>query len=137
VLWCRQCIGTTDGPARAFVPMHMSLGDLPYKDNKVVLKKEWGTRGPEYYEVNQGVHHMKGYTGHTHGVQHVFAKTYGQTTRELRQLPAEPSTSAKYINYAENRPLVINEFELKHPMRFPHNVLLKEGEGTLGPLPEG
>jgi hypothetical protein len=62
-------VGTTDGPARASVPMHMSLGDLPYKDTKLVLKKEWGARGPEYHDVNQGEHHMKGYSGHTHGEQ--------------------------------------------------------------------
>lgn len=49
--------------------MHMSLGDLPYKDHKLVLKKEWGNRGPEYHEVNQGYHYIKGYTGHTHAEQ--------------------------------------------------------------------
>ena len=67
--WCRQCIGTTDGPARPNVPLHMSIGDLPYKSTKLMLKKEWDLRGPEYHVVNQGEHHMKGYTGHTHAEQ--------------------------------------------------------------------
>jgi len=67
----------------------------------------------------------------------MFAKTFGKTTRELRSFRADPSTSGKYISYAENRPLMINEFELTHPMRYPHNQLLETGEGSLGPLPDG
>lgn len=69
--------------------------------------------------------------------QHVYGMTYGKLTRELQQYPAEPSTSDKYIDYAENRPLMLNEYELAHPMRLPHLELLHTGEGALGPLPEG
>nr|PNR53658.1 hypothetical protein PHYPA_007333 [Physcomitrium patens] len=144
MLRCRQCVETTDGPARTTAPMHMSLVDLPYKHTKLQLRKELDTPGPEYYQVNRGHHRMPGYSGHTHGEQvlkqigldlrqHIFAKTYGSLTRELRRFPSEPSTSAKYIQYAENRPLVTDGFELKHAMKFHHNKLMDVGEGTLGP----
>lgn len=169
MLRCRQCVETTDGPARTTAPMHMSLVDLPYKHTKLQLRKELDTPGPEYYQVNRGHHRMPGYSGHTHGEQvrlhnwtliasctinctchtrqvlqvlkqigldlrqHIFAKIYGSLTRELRRFPSEPSTSAKYIQYAENRPLVTDGFELKHAMKFHHNKLMDVGEGTLGP----
>lgn len=74
---------------------------------------------------------------HDDGWQHVYAKTYGKLTRELRKFPAEPSTSDKYIEYEENRPLMSNKFELGHNMRYNHYKLLNPGEGNLGPLPEG
>jgi hypothetical protein len=70
-------------------------------------------------------------------LQHLFSQSYGKTSRRLNPLPADPYTSASYIDYAENRPLLINEFELKHPMNYHHLQLLKTGEGNLGPLPDG
>ena len=70
-------------------------------------------------------------------LQHLFSQSYGKTSRRLRGLPADPYTSNDFIDYQENRPLVVNEFELKHPMKFNHLELLKTGEGNLGPLPEG
>jgi hypothetical protein len=71
------------------------------------------------------------------GVKLVFGKSYGKATRDLAGHPAEPSTSKHYLDYAENRPLIVNEFELKHPLHYNHFKLTDPGEGSLGPLPEG
>ncbi len=71
------------------------------------------------------------------GVKLVFGKSYGKATRDLSAHPAEPSTSKHYLGYAENRPLIVNEFELKHPLQYNHFKLTDPGEGSLGPLPEG
>jgi hypothetical protein len=70
-------------------------------------------------------------------VQHIFSQTYGQATRRLKGNPADCYTSAAYIRFSENRPLLSNEFELKHPLHYNHLTLLQPGVGNLGPLPEG
>lgn len=75
---CRQCIGTTDSPAKP-VTRSMSINDLPYKDWRLKLKKEYDNRGPEYQEVNRGEHRMKGYSGHTHCEQVNPLITHDQT----------------------------------------------------------
>jgi hypothetical protein len=43
------------------------VGDLPYKDVKLGLRKTYDETGPEFDEVQQGKHKVKGYTGHIHG----------------------------------------------------------------------
>jgi len=43
------------------------VGDLPYKDVKLHLRKTYDETGPEFDEVQQGKHRVKGYTGHIHG----------------------------------------------------------------------
>jgi hypothetical protein len=43
------------------------VGDLPYKDVKLRLRKTYDETGPEFDEVQQGKHKVKGYTGHIHG----------------------------------------------------------------------
>ncbi len=43
------------------------MGDLPYKDVKLRLRKTYDENGPEFDEVQQGKHKVKGYTGHIHG----------------------------------------------------------------------
>lgn len=70
-------------------------------------------------------------------MQHIFSQTYGQATRRLKGYPADCYTSAAYISFSENRPLLSNEFELKHPVHYNHLTLLQPGVGNLGPLPEG
>jgi hypothetical protein len=64
--WCRQCIGTTEEYCKPTVPV-ASVGDLPYKDVKLRLRKPHDETGPEFDEVQQGKHKLKGYTGHIHG----------------------------------------------------------------------
>jgi hypothetical protein len=43
------------------------VGDLPYKDVKLGLRKTYDKTSPEFDEVQQGKHKVKGYTGHIHG----------------------------------------------------------------------
>ncbi|CAM6015422.1 unnamed protein product [Sphagnum balticum] len=132
----RQSIGTTDKYPTPTV-RGMSVSDLPYRPWKLHTRREFEDYKDDTLEVMEGRHHLKGYTGHIHAKQHLFSQSYGKTSRRLNPLPADPYTSASYIDYAENRPLLINEFELKHPMNYHHLQLLKTGEGNLGPLPDG
>lgn len=115
----------------------MSMTVLPYTNVKIQTKKTFEAFQDDTLEVMEARHHLKGYTGHVHAQQHLFSQTFGKTTRRLRGYPPDPQTSKDFIDYAENRPLCVNEFELKHPMKFHHNQLLKTGEGSLGPLPDG
>lgn len=116
----------------------MSMSVLPYTSVKIQTRKTFEAFGEDTLEVMEARHHLKGYSGHVHAMQHLFAGTFGSTSRRLRGYPADTQTSKDFIPFAENRPLVRpNEFELKHPMKFHHLELLKTGEGVLGPLPEG
>ncbi|KAH8951845.1 hypothetical protein BDL97_09G051900 [Sphagnum fallax] len=132
----RQCIGTTEKYVKE-TPLAMSFGDLPYKSVKLHTRREYEKYGPDTLQVIEGKHHLIGYTGHVHANQHIFSQTYGQATRRLKGNPADCYTSAAYIRFSENRPLLSNEFELKHPLHYNHLTLLQPGVGNLGPLPEG
>ncbi|XP_024392200.1 uncharacterized protein [Physcomitrium patens] len=128
--------GTTEKYCQP-APLSMSMTVLPYTNVKIQTKKTFEAFQDDTLEVMEARHHLKGYTGHVHAQQHLFSQTFGKTTRRLRGYPPDPQTSKDFIDYAENRPLCVNEFELKHPMKFHHNQLLKTGEGSLGPLPDG
>jgi hypothetical protein len=132
----RPITGTTEKYPREPV-MSMSMSVLPYTSVKIQTKKTFEAFKDDTLEVMEARHHLKGYTGHVHAMQHLFSQTFGKTTRRLKGYPPDTQTSKDFIPYAENRPLRVNEFELKHPTKFPHLQLLKTGEGTLGPLPDG
>ena len=54
--------------------------------------------------VSRAKHQLVGYTGHVHGEQHMFAKSYGETTRKLNGLNASASVDDDLLYYADARP---------------------------------
>ena len=54
--------------------------------------------------VMQGNHHMVGYTGHVHGGQHFFAKSFGAMTRSLKGSTAQPDTTDDLLYFQDDRP---------------------------------
>ncbi|BBN16999.1 hypothetical protein MPTK1_7g11140 [Marchantia polymorpha subsp. ruderalis] len=122
----KTCIGTTAEGVTTCAP-HMSIPDPPYKDRHLCTKREFEALKDDCLEVAEARHHIKGYSGHYHAKQHVYGKSYGKTTRELRPLPARPVTSREYQFYQDNRALMVNEFELKRRMKYNHFTLLPPG----------
>ena len=51
-------------------------------------------------------HRTAGWTGHTHGAQHVYGETYGKMTRKLGTLADgdDPTTTAELLHYKDARP---------------------------------
>ncbi|KAL3683487.1 hypothetical protein R1sor_001509 [Riccia sorocarpa] len=119
----RTCIGTTPEAVTSCAP-HMSIPDPPYKNRHLSTKREFETLKDDCLEVAEARHHIKGYSGHYHAGQHLYGKSYGKITRELRPLPGNPKTSKEYQFYQDNRALMVNEFELRRRMKYNHFTLL-------------
>ncbi|CAM6123117.1 unnamed protein product [Calypogeia fissa] len=133
----KTCIGTTPAGVTTCAP-HMSIPDGPYKDRKICTRRTFEKLKDDVLEVAEARHHIKGYSGHTHAKQHIYGKSYGKVTRILRPLPANPKTSREYLDYADSRALVVNEFELKQAgmkpnMAYKHFNLLAPGHKPGGP----
>ena len=55
----------------------------------------------------QAKHRIVGYTGHTHGAQHVYGESVGKVTRRLHGGAAnldQPHTTYDLLNYKDKRP---------------------------------
>ncbi|KAL2612414.1 hypothetical protein R1flu_024106 [Riccia fluitans] len=122
----KTCIGTTP-EAVTTCPPHMSIPDPPYKDRHLCTKREFEALKDDCLEVAEARHHIKGYSGHYHASQHLYGKSYGKITRELRPQPANPKTSRDYQFYQDDRPLMVNEFDLKRKLKYNHFTLLPPG----------
>uniref|UniRef100_A0A7S0WLB7 Uncharacterized protein n=1 Tax=Pyramimonas obovata TaxID=1411642 RepID=A0A7S0WLB7_9CHLO len=89
------------------VPLMLHMG-------KGMMQHSFQERGPDHKlrdkactdmsTVSQAKHKLVGYTGHIHGEQHMFAKSYGETTRELNGLNASHSVDDDLLYYADTRP---------------------------------
>jgi len=88
---------------------------LPYRVSKGEVKVEFKTKGEDkkwrnviqddVREVMRGTHKPPGYTGYTHGKQHVYGESTGKMTRRLRgQAFEDPTTSYDLLNYKDKRP---------------------------------
>lgn len=55
-------------------------------------------------KVHEGRHQLAGYSGHVHGEQHMFGKSYGETTRKLHGVGATQTISDDLLYYADPRP---------------------------------
>mmetsp|Transcript_13211 Transcript_13211/g.45690 ORF Transcript_13211/g.45690 Transcript_13211/m.45690 type:complete len:400 (-) Transcript_13211:139-1338(-) len=77
-----------------------SLPALPYTAKKFFT----GQEQPEAPELSKGK--LPGYTGHQHGAQHVYAQSYGSTTRCLAEGQEDDmrDRSLKFLHYGEERP---------------------------------
>jgi hypothetical protein len=90
---------------------------LPYRVSKGVVRVAFKERGldnkwrnvvPEdIREVQEAKHRIVGYTGHTHGSQHVYGESVGKMTRRLHggaDHLGQPHTSYDLLNYKDARP---------------------------------
>ena len=89
---------------------------LPYRVSKGTVKTAFKARGEDNKwryvladdarEVRKGTHRTAGWTGHTHGAQHVYGETYGKMTRKLGTLADgdDPTTTAELLHYKDARP---------------------------------
>ncbi|KAH7290016.1 hypothetical protein KP509_30G028500 [Ceratopteris richardii] len=118
--------GRPDLYAQSLERYHMDESEpLNVRVNKARVHIDFQERRPDYRlkepiesdikEVMQAKHHVHGYTGHVHASQHVYGRSYGKITRDLHDQPAEPVTSEKYIEYADNRPFIDQTGELLIP----------------------
>lgn len=99
-----------------------SLPALPYQSKKFFTGQE-KKNGADL----DGRGYLPGYTGHQHGAQHVFAMSYGATTKALAGGESDMcERSMKFLHYGEERPLgdVLTE---KH--RIPGVPELHPGQG--------
>lgn len=90
---------------------------LPYRVSKGVVRinfkeqgndKKWRNVVPDdIKEVQEARHRIVGYTGHTHGAQHVYGESVGKLTRRLHGGKTnlnDPHTSYDLLNYKDARP---------------------------------
>jgi len=103
------------------LPVHVSKGTVKVKfleegkDHKMREVVYDDTK-----EVKTAKHRVVGYTGHVHGQQHVYAKSYGKMTRSLHGGQANltnPTTSAALLHYGDDRP------EYSHDNKYGRQVL--------------
>ena len=69
---------------------------LPYRVSKGTVRQPFKERGEDnkwrdviqddVREVMEGTHKPVGWTGHTHGKQHVYGESVGKMTRRLRNV---------------------------------------------------
>jgi len=130
-----------------------SLPALPYRAKKFFTGREV----PDAPPLTEG--NLPGYTGHQHGAQHVYAKSYGSTTKALNEdvlgggsvelSPTKNVTmerSHKFLHYGEGRPVGdcltekhrIPGYQGYIPSKDNHIYGKTYGEATnLAPLAEG
>eukprot|EP00232_Nephroselmis_pyriformis_P005251 CAMPEP_0182912514 /NCGR_PEP_ID=MMETSP0034_2-20130328/37552_1 /TAXON_ID=156128 /ORGANISM="Nephroselmis pyriformis, Strain CCMP717" /LENGTH=378 /DNA_ID=CAMNT_0025049189 /DNA_START=8 /DNA_END=1144 /DNA_ORIENTATION=+ len=82
----------------------MSLPALPFANRVFQTRKTYAEELPA--EAKTGKGNLPGYTGHEHASQHVFAKSYGTTSRQLHGKDSLETTvkSKSLITYTEDRP---------------------------------
>lgn len=106
------CIGTTDkAVTKTYHSTSYPENNCPYKDRTLCLQRQLEPIHNDGFEVLEGRHHIHGYTGHIHALQHLYARSYGKMTRALHKKPANSKTSAEFVYFADNRPLISNSFE--------------------------
>ena len=85
-----------------------SLPALSYQQKKLAFHKVRSEELPEDYRFGEKTVCLPGYTGHKHGAQHVFAKSYGATTKLLSNSNTANSNtqeqSKTLLDYGETRP---------------------------------
>lgn len=90
---------------------------LPYRVSKGVVDIQYKQQGgdrkwrdvvpDDIREVQQAKHRIVGYTGHTHGAQHVYGESVGKVTRRLHGGSTnleQPHTTYDLLNYKDKRP---------------------------------
>ena len=111
-------IGKPDMYAQAHVDsVPYKAEPLPYRVSKGVVNIKFKEQGndnkwrnvvpDDIKEVQQAKHRIVGYTGHTHGAQHVYGESVGKVTRRLHGGSANldnPHTSYDLLNYKDKRP---------------------------------
>ena len=93
--------------AALFAQVHVSKGRV---DEGTLLRgKDHKLREPiteDNAKVMRGHHKIVGYTGHVHGHQHVYAKSFGKMTRDLSggEDLQNPHTQDDLLYYRDDRP---------------------------------
>lgn len=121
----KTVVGTTeDCVTKAYKTT--SVSELPYKDRSLHLHKPH-----DPMEIpTPAIKTIPGYTGHQHATQHIFARSYGSTGREiiLDNQTADKTTAKELLYYDDPRPVGKILVE-KHKMpgyQVPHFKIISE-----------
>ena len=103
----------TTRPQAPGKPVPYVAEPLPYRVSKGTVRQPFKERGEDnkwrdviqddVREVMEGTHKPVGWTGHTHGKQHVYGESVGKMTRRLRNV-GDPTTSHDLLHFKDARP---------------------------------